>query len=458
MEKKTTVLIKNVLIVTDGISFYGDILIRDSRIEKIAPTIGNIIGAYQEIDGTGLAALPGLIDDQVHFREPGLAHKATIASESRAALAGGITSFIEQPNTSPPTTDWGHLQDKLVIARRTSYANYGFNLGATNDNFDNLAYMVDKHRHEFAGIKVFMGSSTGNMLVDKRDVLERIFQLDKLAITHCEDELTINTQLAYYKQEFGDAIPMHFHPVIRNKEACFKSSSLAVELATKHGARLHVYHISTEDELALFTNTIPFAEKKITAEVCLHHLWFDSNDYGRLGSLIKWNPAIKDKHHKIALRQAFLTGTLDILATDHAPHTWAEKQNPYTTCPSGAPMVQHLLPGAIELFGEQNLPLIVEKACHNPAILFGIKDRGFIREGYYADLVLINSRSPWKVSKGNILYDCKWSPMEGELFNTKVVATLVNGELAYDNRASNSNSYGIGVFAQPSGKQLEFTK
>jgi dihydroorotase len=451
-------IIKNASIVTGNKITTGDVLIKDGRIETIAPHITNTQTNYSEVNGEGCYLIPGVIDDQVHFREPGLEHKGTIATESLAAIAGGVTSFIDQPNVKPPTTNWSLFAEKLEIGNKNSFANYGFNIGATNENLEDLKYALDLYSNQIAGVKVFMGSSTGNMLVDNLCMLEEIFKLPKLIITHCEDELTIRRNLQEFIDIHGENIPVEKHPIIRSKEACIKSSSAAVALAKKIGTtRLHVYHISTEDELALFTNNLPLAEKKITAEVCLHHLWFNTDDYESKGTLIKWNPAVKDKHHGIALREALFNGTLDILATDHAPHTKDEKALPYTTCPSGAPMVQHLLPAAIKLFGIKNLPLLVEKFCHNPAILFGIKDRGYIREGYYADLVLIKPATNWTVSSENILYNCGWSPLQNETFNTQVMATFVNGEMVYDNRKP--NPFGIGILPKvASGMALLFER
>lgn len=452
-------LIKNVQMIYEGKPFYGDIYIKNGRIEQIAENINlRSDSKYREINAHGLHILPGLIDDQVHFREPGLTHKATIASESRAAIAGGITSFIEQPNTKPPATTIDLLNEKLAIASKTSYANYGFNLGATNDNLEELQHAVDDYSPLFAGVKIFMGSSTGNMLVDKRETLEGIFKLNKLAITHCEDEETILRNTQRYKDIYGDAIPIHLHPVIRSEEACFKSSSFAVELAKQLGTRLHVYHISTEEELALFSNTLPLVDKLITAEACIHHLWFDSRDYEIYGSHIKWNPAVKDERHKLALRKAVVDDVLDVIATDHAPHTFEEKTLPYTSCPSGAPLVQHALHAAIKMFGKDKLPFLIQKMCHNPAILFGIQERGYIREGYYADLVLVDlNATPWIVEKPNILYKCGWSPLEGEEFKTRVVMTIINGNIAYDDRIQHPQGYGD-FAGQTFGQQIVFTR
>lgn len=458
MNRRT--LITEALVVNEGRISCVDVLIgRNGRIEKISP---NIVpkGSYRLVSGKGMYLIPGAIDDQVHFREPGLTHKGTIASESRAAAAGGVTSFIEQPNTTPQTTTLALLDEKLEIGRRSSLVNFGFNFGATNQNLDEVERAVETRGEYFAGIKIFMGSSTGNMLVDSEAVLDAIFKLcqNKTAITHCEDEATIIRNLELCRKKFGDAIPMHYHPLIRSEEACFESSSLAVSLARKNGSRLHVYHVSTEEELELFDNSVPLSEKRITAEVCIHHLCFTSKDYELLGSRIKWNPAVKDARHKPKLLEALCNGTLDVLATDHAPHTEEEKRNPYSTCPSGGPMVQHLVPAGITLLGgdEKALSLFVEKACHNPAILFGIKDRGFIREGHFADLVLVDLHNPWTVSRPNLLYKCEWSPMEGQTFEPKVKYTWVNGHLVYEN---DNKERSIGIIMDNSrGSALEFQR
>ncbi len=439
--KKT--LVTNVRIVTRKGIFPRDILIDGDRIVKIAGTI-TPRGKMGIIDGQGSYVFPGLIDDQDHFREPGLTEKATILSESRAAVAGGVTSFIEQPNTKPPTLTMELLEEKIAIARRTSFANFGFNLGASNDNYNELARAVEQDRKLFAGIKVFMGSSTGNMLVDNREVLEKIFGLDKLIITHCEDEETIRNNLASYKEKYGDDIPMKFHPAIRNAKACFKSSSLAVELAKKHNTRLHLYHISTADEIKLLDNTTPLLKKRITAEVCLHHLWFTSKDYELLGSKIKWNPAVKDVKHRNALHQALKEGYFDVIATDHAPHTKEEKALPYTSCPSGAPLVQHMLYMLFEMYLNDLITLeeIAEKAAYNPAVVFGIEGRGEIAEGNFADLVFLKGGQyyrEWTVSPENILYKCGWSPLEGQKFRSEIQMTMVNGVIVYEN----TEKYGI---------------
>lgn len=438
------IVIRNVHIVNEGKIYSADVLIKGDKIEKIDNSINTGKAKVLEIDGTGKYLIPGIIDDQVHFREPGLTHKATIESESAAALAGGVTSFFEQPNTIPTTTTIEEWKRKFDIASRTSAVNFAFNFGGANDNLDEVRRAIERHSRHIPGIKVFMGSSTGNMLVDDPKALEGLFQCGKLIITHCEDEAIIKENTARYKAQYGDHIPVELHPVIRNETACLKSSSLAVQLAKRFGSRLHVYHITTAEELSLFSNELPLADKMITAEACIIHLWFTADDYSQKGSWIKQNPAVKDARHKPALIQAVENGTIDVIATDHAPHTIEEKQNPYTSCPSGAPMVQHTFHASVRIFGKEKLPLIVEKACHNPAILFGVENRGFIREGYYADLVLVDMNcEPWKVSKENILYKCRWSPLKDQTFTTKVLATFVNGALKYNNMEGASD---VGVF------------
>lgn len=427
------ILIKNARIVNENTITEGDVLLEGERIAKIDTTISQPDGDTQLIDAEGKFLIPGAIDDQVHFREPGLTHKATIASESRAAIAGGITSFIEQPNTKPPATTLELLEQKYDVARVTSMANYGFNFGATNDNLEELK-KIDPTR--VPGTKVFMGSSTGNMLVDDTKALEGIFSHSPVpVITHCEDEQTIQQNLKKYMAEYGDDIPMKYHPEIRSREACLLSSSKAVELAKQFDARLHVYHISTADELELFTNDVPLAEKKITAEACIHHLWFNEEQYEEKDSLIKWNPSVKKESDRKAILEAVIDGRIDVIATDHAPHTLEEKQQPYTKAPSGGPLVQHALPALMEFVRDDvmSIEMLVEKFCHNPAILFEIKKRGYIREGYYADLVLIDAFRPWKVSTDNILYQCGWSPFEGTTFRSRVTHTFVNGHLAFNN-------------------------
>ena len=427
------VLIKNAQIVNEGIIVKGDVFIENDLIVEIGGSISAKTGGTQIIEANGKYLIPGLIDDQVHFREPGLTHKATIATESKAAVAGGITSFIEMPNTVPQATTIEKLEEKFSIAKKTSWANYSFMFGGTNDNLEEIL-KVDEHK--VAGLKLFLGSSTGNMLVDNPKVLEEIFSKTNLLISvHCEDEKTIKNNLEKYLKEFGDDIPIEMHPKIRSTEACYLSSSKAIELAKKTGARLHVFHLSTEKETHLFSNKKPLAEKKITAEVCVHHLWFTEEDYKTKGNKIKWNPAIKSQKDNDGLWKALLDDRLDVIATDHAPHTLEEKNNTYNKAPSGGPLVQHALVALLEMHhkGKISLEKIVEKACHNPAILFQIKDRGFIREGYKADLVLVDLISPWTVNKENILYKCGWSPFEGTTFKSRVSHTFVNGILTYHN-------------------------
>lgn len=431
MKKQT--LIKNAKIVNEGKIVEGDILIEDEIIKEIDSSISVKSADMTVIDAEGNYVLPGMIDDQVHFREPGLTHKANIESESKAALAGGITSFIEMPNTKPQTTTVEKLEEKFAIAAETSYANYSFMFGGTNDNLDEILKVDPK---TVAGLKLFLGSSTGNMLVDDPEVLEKIFSSTNMVISvHCEDEGTIRQNLEKYKADYGDDIPMEMHPIIRSEEACYLSSSKAIELAKKTGARLHVFHLSTGKETNLFTNKIPLKDKKITAEVCIHHLWFSDEDYAKKGSHIKWNPAVKTAKDREQLLKALLDGRIDVIATDHAPHTIEEKSNPYTSAPSGGPLVQHALVALLEMHhqGKISIEKIVEKACHNPAILFDVEKRGYIREGYYADLVIVDANSPWTVNKGNILYKCGWSPFEGNTFKSRITHTFLNGKLVYNN-------------------------
>ncbi|HET7361379.1 MAG TPA: dihydroorotase [Salinimicrobium sp.] len=427
------ILIKNARIVNEGSVNEGDVFIKDGFIAEIAESISAKSGNITIIDAEGNYLLPGLIDDQVHFREPGLTQKETIATGSKAAVAGGITSFFEMPNTQPQTTTMEHLEEKFKIAEETSYANYSFMFGGTNDNLEEIKKIDPKTT---AALKLFMGSSTGNMLVDDEKVLENIFKESPVIIAaHCEDETTIRNNLKEYIARYGEDIPMEMHPKIRSEEACFLSSSKAVELAKKTGARLHVFHISTARELKLFNNNIPLKDKQITAEVCIHHLWFNDSDYARKGSFIKWNPAVKTKDDQEALLKGLLDDYLDVLATDHAPHTKEEKQNKYLKAPSGGPLVQHALPALLQLYHQQKISLekIVEKACHNPAILFQIEKRGFIREGYKADLVLVDLNAPWAVQSSNIISKCGWSPFEGATFRSRITHTFVNGNLVYNN-------------------------
>ena len=428
--KKT--LIKNAQIVNENVVFNGDLLIENNIIKEISETI-SVSENTTVIDAKGCFLLPGFIDDQVHFREPGLTHKATIAKESKAAIAGGITSFIEMPNTVPQATTQELLEDKFKIASKTSYANYSFMFGGTNDNLEELLKTNPKN---VAGIKLFLGSSTGNMLVDNEEVLEKIFSSTKMLISvHCEDEATIRKNTEHYKAIYGDDIPLKFHPIIRSEEACYLSSSRAIELAKKTGARLHVFHLSTEKETHLFRNDIPLEEKQITAEVCIHHLWFSDEDYDEKGTLIKWNPAVKTANDRAGLWKALLDDRIDVIATDHAPHTIEEKKNVYTKAPSGGPLVQHALTAILEKVKDGTLTIgkAVEKMSHNPAKIFKIEKRGFIKEGFYADLVLVNPALSNTVSKETLLYKCGWSPFEGTTFSSTITHTFVNGNLMYEN-------------------------
>lgn len=423
-------LIKNARIVNENHILESDVLIEGDIIIKIQKNIPEE-NTDQIIDASGRYLLPGVIDDQVHFREPGLTHKGDIESESRAAVAGGVTSFIEQPNTVPNAVTQELLEEKYKIASEKSFANYSFMMGGTNDNLDEV---LKTNPRNVAGIKLFLGSSTGNMLVDNPETLENIFSKTKMLIAvHCEDEATIRANTEKYRAEYGDDIPMKYHHLVRSEEACYISSSKAVELAKKTGARLHVFHVSTAKETELFRSDIPLKDKKITAEVCVHHLTFTNEDYETKGTLIKWNPAVKTKKDRDGLWEALLDDRIDVIATDHAPHTWEEKQNVYTKAPSGGPLVQHSLMMMIENYknGKISLEKIVEKMCHNPAILFEIEKRGFIRENYKADLVLVDLQDAFTVSKDNILYKCGWSPMEGTTFHSKITHTFINGQLAF---------------------------
>tara|TARA_R110000744_G_scaffold11849_2_gene35799 strand:+ start:2623 stop:3960 length:1338 start_codon:yes stop_codon:yes gene_type:complete len=425
------ILLKNGIIVNEGIIEESDILIVDEIIVKIAKDISD--ADAEVIDCSGKHIMPGVIDDQVHFREPGLTHKGTIATESRAALAGGITTFMEQPNTTPQTTTIEKLEEKFATAANSAFANYSFLFGGTNDNLEELK-KLDKNA--CSGIKLFLGSSTGNMLVDDEKVIENIFRNTEMVISaHCEDETTIRENLAKYKAEYGDDIPLELHPNIRSEEACYLSSSRAIALAKKTSARLHVFHLSTGKETDLFQNDIPLEQKKITAEVCIHHLWFSDADYAKKGTLIKWNPAVKTANDRDMLWDALLDDRIDVIATDHAPHLLEEKNNVYTKAPSGGPLVQHALNAMLEKVKDDVISLekMVQKMCHNPAILFQIEKRGYIREGYYADLVVADLNNPWTVTKENIAYKCKWSPFEDTTFSSKVIHTFVNGHLGYSN-------------------------
>ncbi len=436
-----TYLITNAKVVNEGTITETDVLLKNGRIERIGASIN--APEAEVIDAQGKYLLPGLIDDQVHFREPGLTHKAHIKSEARAAVAGGITSFMEMPNTNPPATTQELLEQKYDVAARTSLANYSFFMGAANDNYEEA---IRTDLKNVCGLKIFMGSSTGNMLVDNRETLDKLFaNFGGLIATHCEDEATIRANMAEAVAKYGDDIPMEMHPIIRSAEACYKSSSMAIELAKSHGTRLHILHISTAKETGLFDNTLPLAQKKITAEACTHHLWFSDADYATKGTLIKWNPAVKTANDRDAVLQALLDDRIDVLATDHAPHTKEEKTNVYTKAPSGGPLVQHALVALLEMYdqGKISIETIVQKAAHNPAILFRMPERGYIREGYFADLVLVDLDKPWTVEPKNILYQCGWSPFEGQTFRSAVTHTFVNGHLAYHNGVLNDSQLGM---------------
>ena len=424
-------LLKNARKVNEGTIECVDVLIESDRINKIAPSIS--VKNHEIIDLNGAYLLPGVIDDQVHFREPGLTHKGTIYSESRAAVAGGITSFMEMPNTKPSVLTQDLLEDKFNIGRRDSIANFSFFMGVSNDNINDV---LKTDFSKVPGLKIFMGSSTGDMLVDNFQVLNNIFSnAEGLIAVHCEDEATIRHNMQKAKEKYGDNVPMHEHHNIRSYDACFKSSSLAVELAKKHNSRLHVLHISTEKELELFNNELALNEKKITSEVCIHHLSFTDQDYSKKGSFIKWNPAVKTEQDQDALWKGLLNNKLDIIATDHAPHTKEEKNNLYFSCPSGAPMVQHALPMMLQhtLNNKISIERVVEKMSHAPAICFKLKNRGFIREGYHADLVIVQPNSKWRIKKENILYSCGWSPLEGHSLDFNITHTIVNGNVVYKN-------------------------
>ena len=426
-------IIKNAKIINEQKIFESDILIEGSFITKISESISPNFPNTKIIDAEGNFIIPGLIDDQVHFREPGLTHKGDIYSESRAAVAGGITSYFEMPNTKPNTTTIDQLKNKFDLAKNNSIANFSFMFGGTNSNLDEI---LKNNTKEIPAIKLFLGSSTGNMLVDDLDSLENIFSNVEIPIAvHCEDEKTVKENLKMHIDNFGDDIPINYHPKIRSEDACFISSSMAVNLAKKTGARLHVFHLSTAKELELFSNQIPLSQKKITSEVCIHHLTFSDEDYDKFGSRIKWNPAIKTSNDREKLWEALNNDLIDVVATDHAPHTIYEKQNPYTSCPSGGPLVQHSLVSMLDGYHNEKITLenIVQKMCHNPAILFDIDKRGFIREGFYADLVIFDIKNPWKVSKDNLMYKCNWSPFENKSFRSRVLYTLVNGNIVFSN-------------------------
>jgi dihydroorotase len=435
-----TTLILNANIVNEGQVLQGDLLIRGQFIEKVG---GNLATkADRIIDARGAYLLPGAIDDQVHFREPGLTHKGDIYTESRAAVAGAVTSFMEMPNTNPPVFTQELLEEKYQLAARKSLANYSFFMGASNDNLDEVMHTDIR---KVCGLKIFMGSSTGNLLVDDGKTLDGFFsRFPSLIATHCEHEQTIRENAASFRQKYGEDVPMAVHPLIRNAEACYLSSSFAIDLARRHGTRLHVLHISTARETELFDNTIPLDQKKITSEGCIHHLWFNDADYARFGTLIKWNPAIKSKNDQQAIFESVLNDKIDVIATDHAPHTLEEKQNTYFKAPSGGPLIQHSVVAMLEFFhqGRITLEKIVEKMCHNPAILFQISRRGFIREGYFADLALVDLNDPWTVGKSNILAKCGWSPFEGVSFRSRVTHTFVSGHLAFANGSFDESKCG----------------
>lgn len=438
-------LIHNALICNEYHKYYGYITIQDQRIESIGhgvPSDETIERAIEKIDARGSLVMPGVIDDQVHFREPGMTHKGDIASESRAAVAGGVTSYMEMPNVNPATTTIELLEQKYARAAEVSPANYSFYMGATNSNIDEIARINPKN---VCGVKLFMGSSTGNMLVDEADTLTNIFKNSPVLIaTHCEQEEIVRANMQAAIARFGDNVPIEMHPVIRSAEACYTSSAKAVELAVRHNARLHVLHLSTARELELFESK-PLADKKITNEVCVHHLWFTDEDYAKKGNFIKWNPAIKSRSDRDALREAVNSSRIDIVATDHAPHTIAEKSKPYLQAPSGGPLVQHSLTAMLEMVsqGHFSIEKVVDVMCHRPAELFSVEKRGFLREGYFADIAIVNLDHPWVVSPSNILYKCGWSPFEGQLFGAKVTHTLVNGELAYADGTVNDSTRGL---------------
>lgn len=425
-------LIINANIVNENNIFNGNVLIEKNLISKISEYEINA-NADKIIDAKGMYLFPGCIDDQVHFREPGLMHKGEIYTEAKAGVAGGVTSFMEMPNTVPNVFTQELLEDKYKRASEVSLANYSFFMGASNDNLEEV---LKTNARNVCGVKIFMGSSTGNMLVDKRSTLEALFsKCDLLIATHCEDEATIKHNIEVYRGMYGEDVPMECHPMIRSEEACYKSSSLAVELAKKYNTRLHILHISTEKELELFDNTVPLKEKRITAEACIHHLWFSDEDYATKGALIKWNPAVKKSSDRTAILKGVLENKIDVIATDHAPHTMEEKNQSYFKAPSGGPLVQHSLVAMIELYHQKKITLekIAEKMAHAVADCFRIEKRGYIREGYFADLVLVDLKDSWTVDKSNILYKCGWSPFEGVAFHSKINKTFVNGHLVFDN-------------------------
>jgi len=437
------IFIKNATIINEGRTFRGELLISGEYISSVAPAGQiKIPEKSQTIDASELLLIPGVIDDQVHFREPGFTHKGDIFTESRAAVAGGITSFMDMPNTNPQTVTNALLNEKFRLGSESSLANYSFYIGATNTNLNEV---LNIDPSGVCGIKLFMGSSTGNMLVDNETILRDLFSKAQIPVAcHCESEPVIRRNSEIYRQKYGEDVPVKMHPLIRSREACFLSSSYAVSLAREYNTRIHILHLSTADEMKLFSNEMPLAQKRITGEVCIHHLWFDETAYDEKGTLVKWNPAIKTRFDRDALLKSTINDVIDIVATDHAPHTKEEKNNSYFKAPSGGPLVQHSLVAMLELWHRNLISTekIVEKMCHNPAILFNIKERGFIREGYKADLCLINPDDPWTVSKDNILYKCGWSPFEGTTFRSRVVKTIVNGTVVYDDGVINEDYRG----------------
>ena len=441
-------IIKDIIIINEGVRSASDIYIEGDFIKKIGINI-KLDNDVQIIDGKGHLAIPGMIDDQVHFRQPGLTHKGDIRSESKAAIAGGVTSYFEMPNTFPNTTSIKEFENKIEIASNNSFANYSFMLGGTNDNMNEIERIDER---QVAGIKLFLGSSTGKMLIDNKSSIENIFNSTSLPISaHCEDEQTIKDNTEHYKSLYGEDIPISAHPEIRNDEACIKSSNFAVTLAKKTGARLNVFHISTAIELDLFDGNLDLNDKKITSEVCAHHLWFSDEDYNRLGSKIKWNPAIKSKDDRDALWKAIKDNKIDIIASDHAPHTIEEKNNKYLNCPSGGPMVQHTILSLLQNCEKYGVSIekIVEKIAHNPATIFKVNNRGFLREGYYADIVLIDTNTPTVVTKESLLYKCGWSPFEGQKFDNSIYKTILNGNVVYEDGVVNSI---------PHGKKITFNR
>ncbi len=443
-------LIKNATIINEGRIYEASLLVNDDKIEEIYHGDTPLPEANITIDAKGSYLIPGVIDDQVHFRQPGLTHKGDIYTESKAAVAGGVTSYMEMPNTQPQTITIQALKEKFELAAQHSLANYSFYMGATNDN---LGEVLKADPATVCGVKVFMGSSTGNMLVNNKETLKNIFrEVPMLIATHCEDEETIRRNTEKYKNQFGETLPFRYHPFIRSEEACYRSSSLAVELASRYNARLHILHLSTARELTLLSNECPLKQKKITGEVCVHHLWFSDKDYERLGARIKWNPAIKTQQDRDALREALKNDTLDVLATDHAPHTLEEKNNPYFTAPSGGPLVQHSLIALFEMNQKDifSKKLIIEKMCHAPATMFGVKKRGFIRKGYYADLVLVKPGVRDLVTDESVHYKCQWSPFSGTTFSHRVTHTWVNGQLVFENGTFHEHQKGKALIFEKS--------